>query len=304
MNRLLIISSFALLFVTIGEVLADTNSKECTADDININSETCASDNVQESTNDTGTKEDRDAHCKAWASRGECQSNPSYMTENCAMSCSVIDETEIKGLVNTNENCPQYAKLGECDVNPRFMREVCAKSCHEYDRLMQRTPIMRQIFNEGHKRVINNNSGQCQLYMAESAIPNAGLGMYSAVQINRGELVSHPEIIVSYFDYVQHAEKTYMKNMESSDEVKKVIGNKIDNHKMCSEWAQEGECENNPKYMLESCKRACAIFESELMNGFNADVNWVPNDYHWDATNTDSIFTPVLVSEILNRISS
>jgi prolyl 4-hydroxylase len=32
-----------------------------------------------------------------------------------------------------------------------------------------------------------------------------------------------------------------------------------DNHKNCEFWAEEGECKQNPKYMLENCKKACKV---------------------------------------------
>ena len=33
----------------------------------------------------------------------------------------------------------------------------------------------------------------------------------------------------------------------------------IDTHNDCAFWAQEGECENNHKYMLNACPRSCAV---------------------------------------------
>eukprot|EP00957_Ditylum_brightwellii_P143706 10948367-Ditylum_brightwellii.AAC.1 len=41
---------------------------------------------------------------------------------------------------------------------------------------------------------------KCGLYMAESAIPNSGLGMYTAVDIPSGHTIS-PEIVINLADY-------------------------------------------------------------------------------------------------------
>jgi hypothetical protein len=33
----------------------------------------------------------------------------------------------------------------------------------------------------------------------------------------------------------------------------------VDGHEKCSAWASKGECEANPKYMLQYCKKSCGI---------------------------------------------
>ena len=34
-----------------------------------------------------------------------------------------------------------------------------------------------------------------------------------------------------------------------------------DNDDRCEQWAQEGECDNNPEYMLIECRQACKVCE-------------------------------------------
>ena len=37
-----------------------------------------------------------------------------------------------------------------------------------------------------------------------------------------------------------------------------LIANTVaDNHENCQYWAEEGECDKNPTYMLENCKESC-----------------------------------------------
>lgn len=33
----------------------------------------------------------------------------------------------------------------------------------------------------------------------------------------------------------------------------------VDNHALCSQWAEAGECDKNPAYMLSSCQRSCNV---------------------------------------------
>lgn len=41
---------------------------------------------------------------------------------------------------------------------------------------------------------------ECDLYMAESTIPNAGLGIFSAVERNPGDTVGHGDICIPILD--------------------------------------------------------------------------------------------------------
>ena len=37
----------------------------------------------------------------------------------------------------------------------------------------------------------------------------------------------------------------------------------VDANPACKDWAQAGECDKNPSFMLESCKRACGLCEDQ-----------------------------------------
>jgi ShK domain-like len=109
---------------------------------------------------------DRDADCRAWSERGECQNNAAYMLANCASSCDAcvnghagipqvapaagnlrrvlqrLEQTKAylqrKVLVNaryllscTNSDplCTHWATLGECERNPTHMQSKCPAAC-------------------------------------------------------------------------------------------------------------------------------------------------------------------------------
>ena len=80
---------------------------------------------------------DENSDCGKWASSGECESNPDFMSVSCRDACghcttkpdapAVAAEGACRDL-NADE-CPYWATMGECDSNPAFMRDTCAKSC-------------------------------------------------------------------------------------------------------------------------------------------------------------------------------
>ena len=108
---------------------------------------------------------------------------------------------------------------------------------------MQNTPLMKDKFTEKQRRLTKVRSDKCQLFMAESSIPNSGLGMYTAVDIKVGELAFYPEIVVSYFDNVMQYERHYFNNKAASDEWKNAFGNEV-NENYCN-------CEGMPVLLSE-----------------------------------------------------
>ena len=108
------------------------------------------------------------------------------------------------------------------------------------------------------------STDKCQLYLAESSIPNAGLGIYTAVPIGQGQAVYHPELVVGHFDYRHSSKMAHFFTEEESLEWKKVVGSKTDDDELCASWAKQGECKNNPNFMLDSCAKSCAVEKAGL----------------------------------------
>ncbi|XP_071092898.1 zinc metalloproteinase nas-13-like [Haliotis cracherodii] len=76
----------------------------------------------------TGTCVNMNANCEAWAGRGECQRNPSYMTVYCQKACNVCDK--VATCEDMNTNCDFWQGRGYCtDMFVNYMRENCAQSC-------------------------------------------------------------------------------------------------------------------------------------------------------------------------------
>ena len=61
-----------------------------------------------------------------------------------------------------------------------------------------------------------------------------------------------------------------------------------DNHEKCSEWADAGECENNPNYMLVNCATSC----DKVMNVDNSDLEGIDSFYQLSAKDIDGNVIP------------
>nr|BBB02487.1 astacin metalloprotease [Patiria pectinifera] len=78
---------------------------------------------------------DNNVNCQYWASVGECQRNPNYMTVNCRRSCRLCGAgssitTPASVCMDMNERCGEWASRGECQNNPNWMLPNCERSCN------------------------------------------------------------------------------------------------------------------------------------------------------------------------------
>lgn len=185
--------------------------------------------------------------------------------------------------------------LTSCDIsNHSFMLHNCKKSCA----IMEESNHPDKFKYKPRPYFEYEHSPTCQLYMAESSIPNAGLGMYTAGPISKGAYIYHPDIVMNYLDFeANEAIAASMAAEESasgdrnSDAWKAAVGNKKNRSGSCDKWAREDQCEENPVYMINFCAKSCAAHEAGLfdrMVDLKEKSPWLPNEYYWDPTNTES----------------
>ena len=72
---------------------------------------------------------DKHDQCATWATAGECQRNPGFMHDSCALTCNMCCEDE-----QPDGACDGWKKTGECDKNVDFMHSMCARTCGACDR--------------------------------------------------------------------------------------------------------------------------------------------------------------------------
>ena len=124
---------FAFLFfckLVDGQECSSSSSEECIAEEINISTKTISHEECMQKMKD-----------------GECNTNMSFMFQNCSAEC--IRDSKLgtvgvfhpdqaiatKKIVETQdcqdqvEDCEDNADEGECSANPAFMMEHCAKTC-------------------------------------------------------------------------------------------------------------------------------------------------------------------------------
>ena len=107
---------------------------------------------------------------------------------------------------------------------------------------------------------------QCPLYVAESSIPNAGLGIYSSVPLAAGSDLGVPELVLTHIDLTTNCKMSKLFTEEEANQWKDVVGTKADKHDdlECALFTLQGECELNPTFMLDVCMKSSAIHNAGL----------------------------------------
>ncbi|XP_022084108.1 zinc metalloproteinase nas-6-like [Acanthaster planci] len=120
---------------------------------------------------------DNNVNCQFWASIGECQENPAYMTVNCRRSCGICSAgraitTQDSVCMDMDERCGLWASQGECQNNPQWMLPNCEQSCGQ----CTQSNVACMDLNENCDMLALN--GDCEInseYMTEYCQLSCGL---------------------------------------------------------------------------------------------------------------------------------
>ena len=130
-----------------------------------------------------------------------------------------------------HERCEYWANMGECDKNPNYMLDKCAKSCKE-----------------------------CSVSSSESVetVTETDLGIdqdLSNDKLGKDETKTHTNDNNDVKTFCEEDVDDKMLCTRISD--LEIIDPCEDQHERCEFWANEGECDINPNYMLDKCAKSC-----------------------------------------------
>ncbi|KAL8586258.1 hypothetical protein ACOMHN_003773 [Nucella lapillus] len=224
---------------------------------------------------------DTNPSCGAWAMSGECDVNPGYMLEGCKLSCNNCPGLQIPDVcVDYDMECPDWKERGECTNNPIWMSKNCRKSCHicgggepitagpchderaECSQWAQVGECQRNSYwMLKHCKVSCNT---CEGQTTSATTPNPGQTTPT------GECVDENASCQAWAQNGQcDANPGYMRkhcrkscqvcsgNGETTTNTQTPTGDCVDEQVNCHDWAEGGQCDANPGYMLNHCKKSC-----------------------------------------------
>jgi hypothetical protein len=129
-----------------------------------------------------------------------------------------IDETVPCRVIEADSDDSHYYRvfLQDADGSDMQVKKVPRSAIRLVDRPYTNNQFLRRAFR--HEIQLPNDmvptawrdlapaaDDECGLYMAESSIPNSGLGMYTARAISRGEQIFYGDVVIQVEDPVENA---------------------------------------------------------------------------------------------------
>ncbi|KAK3603704.1 hypothetical protein CHS0354_023310 [Potamilus streckersoni] len=183
-----------------------------------------------------------DWQCAVWANSGQCETNPNFMNKACARACGpcVIAKTD-GGCSNRylHEKCSKWAEEGDCLSNKMWMEYNCCEACRSTGGSGSTVPNCANI---------HPKSDECDRWAKEGECGANPLWMIPNCRMSCGAcgkpLPTTPLPPPSTTEYKGDCRDIY---------------NSIE----CEGWAETGECELNPDWMIPNCRRSCKKCPSE-----------------------------------------
>ncbi|XP_038073164.1 uncharacterized protein LOC119741479 [Patiria miniata] len=198
---------------------------------------------------------DKRRRCPVWASNGGCTKRASFMRKNCRASCNlcevIVDEPMFLGTspppttvespmfdcTDTSKFCPVWASNGGCASNPRYMLINCRRSCDscDYTSSLAEDEYDEVSGSEDDNLVSNNDEESFLVTKMTTLFPT---------------------------------QDTVMIGTTDTEEC-------LDSDVLCTAWAKNGGCVENPGWMLPNCRKSCNscdyVEEAESMSSEPVD---------------------------------
>ena len=159
------------------------------------------------------------AQCDGWAEAGECERNPEWMLSSCGAACADLPPP-------SKAECERWAASGECEHNSVYMLGAMRGGGDGGS---------GGSGSGGGGGGGGGREGQCV-----AACEAARLRPSCTIEICRGA-------VVACVRFNHSAAAPAAQKQQPQRQVTE-----------CDGWAEAGECERNPEWMLSSCPKECA----------------------------------------------
>ncbi|KAL3847255.1 hypothetical protein ACJMK2_018176 [Sinanodonta woodiana] len=183
-----------------------------------------------------------DWQCAVWAKSGQCETNPNFMNKACARACGPCGVGKTyDGCSNRylNEKCRKWADEGDCLSNKMWMENNCCEACRNSGG--SGTTVANCVN-------LHPKSAECDQWAKEGECGANPLWMIPNCRKSCGAcgkpLPTAPPTPAPTPEYKGDCTDIY-------------------NTAECQGWADTGECEINPDWMIPNCRRSCRKCPSE-----------------------------------------
>uniref|UniRef100_A0A2C9LK61 Metalloendopeptidase n=1 Tax=Biomphalaria glabrata TaxID=6526 RepID=A0A2C9LK61_BIOGL len=248
--------------------------------------------------------------CYIWANQGECERNPKYMKAYCKKACGecgtgprsqgkksrlwswtwfpLMTKMLPKQLRNIGpckdfyspQKCKTWKERGDCSTNTRWMINNCQATCGLCGDVATRPQFnCSNIHIDTQKCEEWAKMGECVVnaqWMFDNCKKSCGMcldkevtggGTDNSVDEDKLECVDTHENCKSWADNGEcQANPSWMICLVS------ISVECVDTHENCKSWADNGECQANPSWMINNCRKSCEKCEDGSCKNLYDDV--------------------------------
>ena len=221
---------------------------------------------------------DKEPSCYGWSLEGHCESNAAYMHKNCPLSCRVCDHN----CTDMEADCTFWAKMGECENNTLFMLQKCTTACGLC------TPRCEDTHG-GFTAGPSANESMCSMwarqgdcegnpdYVLKHCPVECGVckpkckDLHSECHVwaNQGECRNNTNFMLKHCPNscgvcvngtkADAAAKTADAAKALHEATTGGCHDAAVSKDECAKWVAEGECTDNPAFMLTNCAASCGL---------------------------------------------
>jgi len=143
-------------------------------------------------------------------------------------------ECGLDGDCDSHERCRTWKDEGECYRSPDYMKRVCPVSC-----IGMKSPSRDKCEDIHENCPVWFHDAECETNVSVKKYCRLSCDSCNKKSNDASKRMNVTRDSLSASNTSQEAESC------------------TDHHENCSGWANRGECEKNPKYMLANCKKSC-----------------------------------------------
>ncbi|XP_076453477.1 uncharacterized protein LOC143288737 [Babylonia areolata] len=200
------------------------------------------------------------SNCEEMKEYGDCESKPDQMESYCKKTCNIC---QLEGCEDFSPDCSYWASTGECQINPFWMSQHCRKSCGvctvpcEDKRDDCEALAQNNGCSTNFSFMVQHCTKTCdKCFTVNTPGPCDDFNVNCAWWAERGECEANPNYMLKT---CKHSCGSCEVGGSTAGRPTTTEGPCVDNNENCQSWAEYEQCEKNPGYMLEECKKSCNV---------------------------------------------